>query len=325
MIEEIIQNIDLLEYAEQSLTFEKNGKDYFTACPRHIDLSPSLSITPSKNMYYCFSCGKGGSIINWLVDYEGLTYENAINKASLLANVDLTKMCQSQTVKFLRQVNRRIAKTETFQHEILDKSILQQYKKSEITEWLAEGIPQDILDLYEVMIDDKSNRIIYPVYTLQGELINIKARTRFTEYKKMHLQKYINYYKVGCLDYFQGLNISINDVLECGEIIIFESIKSVMKLRSNSIKNSASAEKHSLTDEQISLLLKLRVNIVLAYDKDVTFADIKEDVDKLKRFTNVYVMMDKEGLLGGKDSKNSPIDLGYEIYQKMYENKKKII
>lgn len=76
--------------------------------------------------------------------------------------------------------------------------------------------------MYEVRIDDVSNRIIYPVYTIDNELINIKARTRFKEYKKMRLEKYINYFKVGTMDYFKGLNISLKDVIECGEIIIFE-------------------------------------------------------------------------------------------------------
>jgi len=147
------------------------------------------------------------------------------------------------------------------------------------------------------------------------------------EYKKMKLKKYVNFYKVGIVDYFQGLNISIKDVVLCGEIIIFESIKSTMKLRTNGKNNSASAEKHTLTNEQITLLIKLKVNVVLAYDTDVSYFEneVKVNIDNLKRFTNVYVIEDHEELLGGKEAKNSPIDLGFEIWEHLYENKRKII
>lgn len=323
-IDEIIKNIDLLEYTEQSLDFEQDGKNYFTNCPLHIDLTPSLSITPEKNLFYCFSCGIGGTIVNWLMKIEGLEYEEAIAKAASLANIDLSKMCQSQTVKFLRKCSKQAKKETVKEREILDKLVLNQYTKGEIPEWIEEGIPQDILDLYEIMIDTRGNRIIYPVYTLDNQLINIKGRTRHKEYKKMKIKKYINYYKIGAMDYFQGLNISIKDVIECGEIIIFESLKSCMKLRKYGRKNSASAEKHSLTDEQIELLIKLKVDVVLAYDSDVSLKEMIDNIDKLKRFTNVYVMIDEE-LLGGKQAKNSPIDLGYDIFEQMYNNKKKII
>lgn len=327
MIEEIINNIDLLEYAEQTCDFEKKGESYFTNCPNHTDLTPSLSITPKKNRFHCFSCGCKGTIIKWLMEYEELSFDSAIEKASKLANVDLSTMCTSQTVRYLRRTNKTITTKEAFVHPILDKSVMNSYLNCEITEWIEEGISKEVLDLYEVMIDERSNRIIYPVYTVNGELINIKARTRFIEYKKMKLKKYVNFYKVGIVDYFQGLNISIKDVVLCGEIIIFESIKSTMKLRTNGKNNSASAEKHTLTNEQITLLIKLKVNVVLAYDTDVSYFEneVKVNIDNLKRFTNVYVIEDHEELLGGKEAKNSPIDLGFEIWEHLYENKRKII
>ena len=91
-------------------------------------------------------------------------------------------------------------------------------------------------------------------------------------------------------------------------------------------KNSASAEKHSLTDEQIRLIISLRVNVVFAYDSDVSYKskDIVETINKLKRFTNVYIMEDRENLLGGVEAKNSPADKGLHIFEKLYENKRKV-
>ena len=56
-LKQINESVDLFEYANHTLQFEKKGKDYFTNCPLHTDNTPSLSFTPAKNSYYCFSCG----------------------------------------------------------------------------------------------------------------------------------------------------------------------------------------------------------------------------------------------------------------------------
>ena len=129
------------------------------------------------------------------------------------------------------------------------------------------------------------------------------------------------------MDYFQGLNTTLKYVLDANEIIIFESVKSVMKAYGWGYKNCASAEKHTLTKEQIDLLVKLRVNIVFAYDCDVDYrsSDVRQDIDKLKRVTNVFVIEDRKKLLGGKETKNAPVDCGEEIWETLYSQKRKVV
>ena len=65
---------------------------------------------------------------------------------------------------------------------------------------------------------------------------------------------------------------------------------------------------------------------MFAYDSDVSYKskDIVETINKIKRFTNVYIMEDKENLLGGVEAKNSPADKGLYIFEKLYENKRKV-
>ena len=91
-------------------------------------------------------------------------------------------------------------------------------------------------------------------------------------------------------------------------------------------KNSVSAEKHTLTDEQLRLVLSLKVNVVFAYDSDIDYRDGKtwKDIDKMRRFTNVYVIDDRKKLLGGKEAKNSPVDVSQEVWEELYKNKRKI-
>lgn len=136
----------------------------------------------------------------------------------------------------------------------------------------------------------------------------------------------MNYYPIGTMDYLQGLDITLPYVKEKNEIILFESVKSVMKAYGWGYKNSVSVEKHSVTDEQLKLLVKLRVNIVFAFDTDVDYRDddLRETINKLKRITNVYVIYDRKHLLGGKEAKNAPVDLTKEIWEQLYFNKTKV-
>jgi len=308
---------------------KRRGNDYFGKCPLHIDNTPSFSITPAKNSYYCFSCGKSGGIIGFLMDYEGMKFEDAVYKAAALANMDMSTMCRSQTMSFLKRLKKMVTgnKKEKCQHKILDVSEIEKYSKEVVTEWLDEGIQQEVLDLFDVRIDNWNNRIVYPVYDANGNLINIKARTRYPNYKQMKIPKYINYFQIGTMDYFQGLNVTLPYIQEKNEIIIFESVKSVMKAFGWDYKNCVSAEKHTLTDEQIRLLVKMHVNVVFAYDADISYwqHDVKKDIDKLKRVTNVYVVEDNNLLLGGSDTKNAPVDKGKEIWDELYLSKKKIV
>lgn len=328
MLQQINENADLLGYVSQFLELEKKGDDYFAHCPAHIDKTPSLSFTPAKNSYYCFSCQRSGGIIGYLMDFEGLKFEDAVKKAAQLAQVDLSKMCHSSTITFLKKIRTLNApKQAPYKHEILKQKEFNKYKREPVPEWLAEGIKQDVMDLFDIRIDTYQNKIVYPVYNIDNNLINIKGRTRNKNFKALKIPKYINYFAVGVMDYFQGLNITLPYVKEANEIIIFESIKSVMKAYGWGYKNCASAEKHTLTKEQVDLLAKLKVNIVFAYDSDVDYGDngVRQSIDKLKRITNVYIIQDKHCLLGGKDTKNAPVDLGEEIWTELYNNRKKVV
>lgn len=328
MLKQINEEADLYAYVSQTLELKKRGEDYFTNCPLHVDVTPSLSFTPAKNSYYCFSCGKSGGMIGYLMDFEGLSFEDAVDKAARLANIDLSKMCQSKTIIFLKKYKMLQNKSNNkYEHKILPISTLEKYKKGEIDEWLKEGIKQETIDLFDVRIDYYGNRIVYPVYDINGNLINIKGRTRYKNYKELKLAKYINYYTVGVMDYFQSLEKTLPYVQKENEIIIFESIKSVMKAYGWGYKNCVSAEKHTLTPEQINLLVELKVNIVFAYDSDVEYfkGESREDINKLRRITNVYIIEDKQKLLGGKETKNSPVDCGLEIWEELYSNKRKVV
>ena len=328
VLQQINENVDLLGYVSQQMDLTQRGGDWFGHCPLHIDKTPSFSITPANNSYYCFSCGRGGGVLGYLMDYEGLRFDEAVEKAAKLADVDLSKMCRSETIQFLRKLKAwSHRQTQPFEHKIIPYSVYESYPRGKVTEWLEEGIEQEVLDLFDVRIDEDNNRIIYPVCDQLGRLINIKARTRYKNYKELRIPKYINYYQVGVMDYFQSLNLTYPEIRNKNEVIVFESVKSVMKAYGWGCKNCVSAEKHTLTREQIILLAKLRANVVFAYDSDISYRqrDVRLNLEQLRPITNVYVIEDKEELLGGVAAKSAPVDCGRETWMKLYENRRKVV
>ena len=333
LLNEINNNVNLLEYVESQMELEYRNGDYWAHCPLHIDNTPSLSFSPEHNSYYCFSCEKGGKAISYLMRYEHMDIETAIDKAARLGRIDLSKRCKSQTIIYLKNIKKHmIPKARPQEHPIIPQSEYDKYQVGDITEWLEEGIDQEMIDLFGVRLDTKMNRIVYPVYDINGKLINLKARTRIKDFKKFKIPKYINYFPVEPMDYFQCLNVTLPYILEQKEVIIFESIKSVMKAYQWGYKNCVSAEKHGMTDEQLLLILSLNVDITLAYDTDVEYfaprkdnAKIRAEINKIRRLRNLHLIDNKDFALGGAQAKNAPVDCGKEVWERLYKTKRKIV
>lgn len=328
MLKEIDDRADLIGYVKSNYELTQRGDNLYMNCPKHTDLTPSLAFSIKDGFYHCFSCGRSGRMIWWLHDYEGLTFDEAVEKAARIADVDLQTMCQSEAMIYLKKIGQCFQrKRQKFEHVVINPKEYDKFKKAKIPEWEEEGIDPAVMNLFDIRLDDRGNRIVYPVYDIEGNLINVKGRTRYKNYKELKLQKYINYYKVGKLDYFQCLNHNLTYVKEKREIIVFESIKSVMKAYGWGYKNCVSAETHSLSDEQIDLLIRLKVTVVLAWDSDVNRydQDVIDSLKKLKQFTDVFYISDRDDLLGGAEAKNSPVDCGEEVWETLYEQKRKVI
>jgi len=329
LIEEIKESVDIVDFIGEHVELRRKGREYFGNCPFHDERTGSFSVTPHKGIYYCFGCKKGGDIINFTQDYFGMSYEKAVQYLSNKVGISAEKSAVSSTVVYLRKSNRKKKKKHAPEkHEILNPKVLLEFEHRRITKWIDEGIPQEIMDKYGVMYDRRSNRIIYPVYDNDGNFINIKGRTLFDNYKSFNppIPKYMNYYPVGDLDYFQGFCIKKDILIKQREIIVFESLKSVMKLDSFGMFNSVSSETSQINEFQVKILIKTHCDVVIAFDSDISLEDIKskETIQTLMCFTNVFVVYDSDGLLGDKSEKNSPVDKGKEIWDELYMKRIKL-
>lgn len=78
MIDNIREYLDIVEYIGERVNLSHRGKNFIGICPFHSEKTPSFSVSPEKKMFYCFGCGKGGDIINFVMEYDGVDFETAV-------------------------------------------------------------------------------------------------------------------------------------------------------------------------------------------------------------------------------------------------------
>ena len=99
IIEEVRMKNDIVEVISQYVKLQRRGSSYFGLCPFHNEKSPSFSVSPAKQMYYCFGCGAGGNVFTFIMEYENFTFVEALQYLAQRAGVELPKLEYSQEAK----------------------------------------------------------------------------------------------------------------------------------------------------------------------------------------------------------------------------------
>ena len=110
IIEEVRSKNDIVDVVSQYVRLTKKGNSYFGLCPFHNEKTPSFSVTPGKQMYYCFGCGAGGNVFNFIMEYENYTFGEALKHLADRAGVQLPKIEYSGEAK--KKAERRAALLE---------------------------------------------------------------------------------------------------------------------------------------------------------------------------------------------------------------------
>ena len=108
LVEEIRSRNDIVDVISSYVKLQKKGSTYFGLCPFHNEKTPSFSVTPSKQMYYCFGCGAGGNVITFLMEYENYTFKEALTWLADRAGIELPKEEESAEAKKQADLRARI-------------------------------------------------------------------------------------------------------------------------------------------------------------------------------------------------------------------------
>ena len=297
VIEEIIEKNDIVDVVSDYVKIKRKGKDYFGLCPFHNEKTPSFSVVPSKQIYYCFGCGKGGNVLNFISSIENVEYIDAIRMMADRAAVALPESNdrgereRSGYIKKLIEINTEAAR---FFHTKLNENqdaltYLKNRKiKDSIITRFGLGYAPDSWDSLLKYLTSKGyaerdimsagllkkgkssyydsfrNRIMFPIIDMRNRVIGFGGRILSGEGPK-----YINspetpaYNKSRSL---YGINVAKNSKAE--RMLIVEGYMDCIAIHQAGFSNCVASLGTALTRKQASILKKLVPEVIIAYDMD---------------------------------------------------------
>ena len=317
---ELCESIDVVDFFSQYTDLTQRGREWWGLTPFQDENTPSFSVDPERHVFYCFSTGYGGNVLDFLKIYYHCSMKEAVEKLKMycgaegIAFGDHQRLVATNVCKKFRKRNytRKQSTAKVLPDTYMDKYI----KGKNLDAWLNEGISQEILDRFQVRYDPMANRIVYPIRNLNGEIMNIGGRTLDPNYKEKGLKKYNYYQSWGTISVVFGMYENQDSILESRNLILFEGVKSVFLANTWGINNCGAVLTSHLGRNQMLMLLefcsKNRISLTFALDKEIVVSKDK-NIQFLKKFLNVYYLWDRDDLL--TDEKMAPVDMGEEVFR----------
>lgn len=325
---DIVTSTDIGAYIGQYVELRPEGKELFGLCPFHHEDTPSFSVTPDKNQWYCFGCHKGGNILTFIAQYHKVKSAEAVKILCDYAGVSKDSLSGAQLNAILRSMRPKPFSTKKSTYIPLRDDVMEQYENNyeKLKVWVDEGIHPTVLENHQVRYDPADNRIVYPIVDMDGRIVAVCGRTLNPNYKKEKdrrgkpIRKYSYYQHIGTMDLLYGLYENLEYIQEKRQVIVFEGAKSVMKAESYGYDNAVALQTSHINPNQAKLLIRLQCDIVMALDSDVNIRNDPQ-IQLLQRYANVYWARNLRHLLG---EKMAPVDAGKEVWEEIFANKIKL-
>lgn len=298
-INAIRKNCNIVDVISSYVPVTLKGKDYKCVCPFHDDHSPSMSISTSKQIYKCFSCGAAGNVFTFVQNYENVSFIEAVKIVAEKIGYQISGILKQETVlKYQKEYDLMELVNKYYENNINTRNGLQakeylhnrglsdeDISKFRIGLALDEATTlKNILekkgytikvleDLGLVNVADGNaydvfrGRITFPLYDTEGHVIGYSARI----YRGEQVAKYINtketyLYKKG--NYLYNYHLAKDEAKRSKKLIIVEGQMDAIRLYINGVKNVVALMGTALTKEQVELIKRLRCMVILGLDGD---------------------------------------------------------
>ena len=294
----IQRKANIVDIIRDYVPLTQRGKNYFGICPFHDDHNPSMSVSPEKGVYKCFVCGNAGNVFNFVMEYEKVSFYEAVKIVAdkIGVSIDISTSKKENTKKSplydiyniaykfyqnnLNTVYGKDAKKYLLNRKI-DEDVIKNFNiglslsDSELCNALkSKGFKDDDIVSSGVAVqngnniyDIYKNRIMFPLYDLEGNVVGFSGRI----YNQKSESKYINtketeIFKKGELLY--NYHIAKKEARKEKNIIVVEGFMDVIRLSTIGIVNVVATMGTAVTKYQLNLIQKLAPNITLMFDGD---------------------------------------------------------
>ena len=300
VIEEVRMRNDIVDVISGYVKLQRKGSNYFGLCPFHNEKSPSFSVSPGKQMYYCFGCGAGGNVITFIMEYENYSFTEALNLLAERAGVALPKQeyspearAQEDPKKNLLEINKLAANYFYYQlkhpqgkagydylknRQLTDDTIrhfglgFANKTSDDLYRFLKDkGYPDSLLkETGLVTIEERGahdkfwNRVMFPILDVNNRVIGFGGRVMGDG-----TPKYLNSPETRLFDKSRNL-FGLNYARTSREkyMLICEGYMDVIAMHQAGFTNSVASLGTAFTSQHASLLKRYTDQVVLTYDSD---------------------------------------------------------
>lgn len=301
VIEEVRTKNDIVDVVSQYVKLTRKGSSYFGLCPFHNEKTPSFSVTPAKQMYYCFGCGAGGNVFNFVMEYENYTFGEALSYLAQRAGVELPKIEYSREAKekaerkaLLLEINKKAAQYFYYQlrreggksayqyltgrglsEETIKKFGLgysDKYSDDLYKYMKAKGYSDELLresglfnaDERRGMYDKFWNRVIFPIMDVNNRVIGFGGRVMGDG-----KPKYLNSPETKIFDKSRNLyGLNVARTTRKNHLILCEGYMDVISMHQAGFTNAVASLGTALTSGHAGLLKRYTQEVLLLYDSD---------------------------------------------------------
>jgi len=301
VIEEVRSRNDIVDVVGQYVHLQKKGANYFGLCPFHNEKSPSFSVSPGKQMFYCFGCGEGGNVFSFLMKYDNLTFQEAVKALAERSGVSLPDADDSPQAKAMRDkrqilldINKEAARyyyyllrqpvgqkgLQYFKDRKLSDETMTQFglgyaniTSNDLVLYLRKKGYSDaqIIDAGLASHDEKYgthdkfwNRVMFPIQDANQKVIGFGGRVMGDG-----KPKYLNSPETMIFDKSRnlfGLNIAKN--ARAGFMIICEGYMDVIAMHQAGFNMAVASLGTAFTSGQAQILKRYTDEVILSYDSD---------------------------------------------------------
>lgn len=303
----ILDTADIVDVVSDFVSLKRRGANYIGLCPFHNERTPSFSVSKSKGICKCFSCGKGGSAVNFLMELEQISYQEALRYLAKKYNIEIKEHEMTDEERRIASERESLFAVnemaiEHFEHNLTDtpdgREIgLTYFRERGINDWAikrfrlgyslqgraelynaakAKGFGDKFLAQSGLCIEDERGgfrdrfrgRVMYPIFTLSGKVVGFGGRTLR---KDKDVAKYVNSPEspIYRKSYeLYGLHQAKQAIVKKDKCILVEGYMDVISMHQSGIENVVASSGTSLTEGQIRLIHRFTENVTVIYDSD---------------------------------------------------------
>ena len=305
-IQQILSRIDIIEIVGGFVKLKKRGANYLGLCPFHNEKTPSFTVSPTKEIYKCFGCGRSGNSISFLMEHEKYSYVEALRWLANKYNVEIEETETSPEAKQIQQVSDSLYILNKFAQQYFSNALLNEDEGQDngLSYLKERGFREDVIKKFQLgycsqqrdafakaalsaqynpeilqksglvvlrdekLVDNYRGRIIFPVHNHSGKVLGFGARIIG---KNDKAPKYINtpeneIYVKSKILY--GSYLARQAIDKNDECLLVEGYTDVISLHQAGIENVVASGGTSLTQDQLRLVKKYTNNLTIIYDGD---------------------------------------------------------